>query len=129
MKNLNRITIIAILSLFIISCNKQQENKLQGEWRLVSRPDGQQDAEYFWQFTEGDIYITYLLPDETVRDTCVSQGNYLVKNNVITIAAPVVFCNYISYDGDWAIEVLQSNALRLRKDAANGSTTYEFVKD
>lgn len=129
MKNIISVLVIAIFSITMFSCNKQQDNKIQGEWSLVSRPPGEQDTEYYWQFNEGDIYITYLIDGETVRDTCVRQGNYLIKNNVITIAAPVVFCNYITYDGDWAIEVLKSDAMRLRRDAANGTITYEFVKN
>lgn len=122
------LSVVAILSVGIFSaCNKQKEAKLVGEWTLVGGTSATTETyDYFFTFTDEKVTITTREKGSLERETCAT-GNYVVKNNVLTIAAPTRFCQYITYDGDWDIETLNDDVLVIRQ-TGNGANTLEFVK-
>jgi len=121
-------SLVTILTVAIFSsCNKQKEEKLKGRWTLTGGSIVNiEDYSYFFTFTDQEVTISTKKSDSDNIEECAS-GNYVVKNNVLTIGAQTVFCQYLTYSGDWDIETLKSNVLIIRQ-TSNGTNTLEFVK-
>jgi hypothetical protein len=118
---------IALLSLF--SC-KEKAQDFNGTWELITAPVTGFD--YFWELHDTDnkeglvsIYMVDTL-NGTV-DTC-SKGDFFVKNNVITIGAPIAFCEWTVYDGEWDVHRLNGQFMTLIRYLPRGTIYLEFAK-
>ena len=126
--------VISVICLFsatvaFISCNKDAEN-FDGKWELITAPVTGFD--YFWTFQEIDsktgnvaVFTIDTLSGET--DTC-STGEFFVKNNVVTIGAPIRFCQWSTFDGEWDIHKLNKNFLTLIRYLPRGTIYLEFIR-
>ena len=121
-------SLVTILTVSIFtSCNKQKIEKLKGEWTLVGGTSLTTESyDYFYNFTDDQVTISTQEKGSAEKDICAT-GNYVVKNNVLTIAAQTVFCEYLTYAGDWDIETLDDEVLIIRQSGV-GATTLEFIK-
>lgn len=118
-----------IVLTVLASCSNKAE-ELNGEWELITAP--QTGFDYFWHFAQGDkkggnvaIYVKDTLSGEI--DTC-STGDFFVKNSVITIGAPIAFCEWSTFDGEWDINLLNSKKLALIRYLPRGTIYLEFAK-
>jgi hypothetical protein len=121
---------LILISFGLISCNKENQNFLLGEWNLITKPDS--DLTYRWVFSEEKVSV--LATDANVNqgltgelDTC-SSGSYVLKNGILTLGMPIAPCRGSVYDGDWDIQALNENVMALRRESKNGTQWYEFQK-
>ena len=120
--------LLPFIALFVLNaCDKQNIDDLQGSWELISKPN--YGFDYKWTFKGSKVLIEST--DEAGNFFTCNEGNYFVKNGVLTIATTEGFCNYISYAGDWDIQKLEKDVLTLRFNASgsnSGTLWYEFLK-
>jgi hypothetical protein len=125
------ISIICFFTVLLasISCTKDAVD-FDGQWELITAPVTGFD--YFWIFKETDnkagsvtVYTTDTLSNES--DTC-SSGDFFVKNNVITIGAPIAFCQWSTFDGEWDVHKLNDNYMTLIRYLPRGTIYLEFIK-
>jgi hypothetical protein len=129
MKKLTCLTIF-LVSVFLFSCNKQNQDFLLGEWELLTKPDN--DLMYKWFFTTDKVYVMATDANENEGftgeiDTC-SSGSYILKNGILTLGLPERPCRGSAYNGDWDIQALNENVMALRRETKNGTEWYEFLK-
>ncbi len=129
MKKLLTIISFSCILAALASCNKDAE-EFNGRWQLTTAPVTAYD--YFWSFEQTDtkegfitIYTTDTVTGES--DTC-STGDFFIKNSVVTVGAPVAFCQWSTYDGEWEILKLDKEFMTLIRYLPRGTIYLEFVK-
>ena len=120
----------SLLALLMSSCGKDVTD-VEGKWRLSTRPITGYD--YYWEFTDIDDEsgsVSILTQDTITQevDTC-SKGVYTVKNRVINIGAPVDFCEWHTFDGEWDIHKLDDEFLTVIRYLPRGTIYLEFIKE
>jgi len=113
----------------LVSCSNDAK-EFEGKWELITAPVTGFD--YFWSFQESgnkegivDVFVTDTLSGET--DTC-SSGDFFVKNNVITIGAPIAYCEWSTFDGEWDVHKLNDEFMTLIRYLPRGTIYLEFAK-
>lgn len=129
MKKLGFLPLLFVL-VSLISCNKQNNEYLLGDWDLVSKPSN--DIQYIWSFTQSSVAVMASDANENDAitgelDTC-AFGAYILKNGVLTLALPEHPCRGSVYNGDWDIQNLTEDFMTLRREAGSGTQWYEFKK-
>lgn len=114
----------AALIVSFTSCTKSDVSDYNGKWELITKPI--QEIDYFWEMTDGHIDI-YTVNSVANIDTCTT-GDYLVKNSVITIAAPIRYCTSSTYDGEWDVHKHTDKFLILIRYLPRGTIYLEFIK-
>ena len=125
------INIICFCSILVgsISCSNDAKD-FDGKWELITAPVTRFD--YFWTFQEtgNNAGLVTILTSDTLNgetDTC-SAGEFFVKNNVITIGAPIKFCEWSTFDGEWQVHRLNDNFMTLIRYLPRGTIYLEFIK-
>lgn len=125
------ISIICFFSVLVtvLSCSKEAKD-FDGRWELITAPVT--GFRYFWTFQEAEkkegevtVYVTDTLTGD--NDTC-STGDFFIKNGVVTIGAPVSFCEWSTFDGEWDIHKLDDNFMTLIRYLPRGTIYMEFIK-
>ena len=122
--------LFAVVAIIISSCGKDATD-VEGKWRVTTKPIT--GFQYYWVFKaiDDESGSVAIITEDTVSleiDTC-SVGAYTVKNKVISIGAPVDFCEWHTYDGEWDIHKLNNEFLTLIRYLPRGTIYLEFIKD
>jgi hypothetical protein len=124
-------SVICFFSVLVtfLSCGKEAK-QFDGKWELITAPVSGFD--YFWTFQETDskeglISITTYDTLSGEIDTC-SKGDFFVKNNVLAVGAPIKFCEWSTFDGEWDIHKLNSEFLTLIRYLPRGTMYLELIK-
>ena len=118
--------ILSFLIVFgIVSCDNNKEKEIEGRWELVTKPVG--DYLFFWEMKGGQISVTYSDSSFSFIDTC-AKGTYIIKNGVFSVVAPIEFCEFSTYDGEWEIQKLDGKYLTLLRYLPRGTLWLEFAK-
>ncbi len=123
MKSLKFITPL-FLCLIAFSCAKNDTADYNGTWELITKP--LIEYNYFWKLTDGwaEIYTEEISSQKI--DTCAT-GEYLVKNGAITIQAPIDYCAWSTYDGEWDVQKHNGEILILIRYLPRGTIYLEFI--
>lgn len=127
MKNVYKIILLSVFAILIAACGDDREETINGDWLVFSGPSLSDTYNYYITFNDGNVYITTQMDGELTRDTCAT-GNYVLKNTVLTIAAPRRSCHGLTYDGDWNVEKLEENVLVINQNV-DGQRTLELTKN
>lgn len=129
---MRKILIISFFSALLalnLSCSKDEQD-FEGNWELITAP--LTGYRYYWDFTQTEedsgnvaIYTVDTLSGEV--DTC-SSGYFYVKNRVVTIGAPIAFCQWSTFDGEWDIHKLDKEFLTVIRYLPRGTIYLEFIK-
>lgn len=115
-----------LISVVILSCgDDDKEEDIQGTWELVTKPVG--GFRFFWEMKEGKIKVSYMDSSATDTSVCV-EGDYIIKNGVFSVIAPVAYCEFSTYDGDWEIQKLNKKYLYLLRYLPRGTIWLEFAR-
>ena len=69
----------SLVLLFIYSCKKHVENKIEGDWRQVNVINPNSDVYIDWTLSEGYFYIIQSYSDSLKIDT-LAYGQYIIKD-------------------------------------------------
>ena len=112
------------LCLGLFSCSKKDETSFNGTWELITKP--LPEYKYFWKLTDGWAQIYTEEIESKKIDTCTT-GEYLVKNGAITIQAPIKYCAWSTYDGEWDVQKSNGEFLILIRYLPRGTIYLEFI--
>lgn len=123
---MNKTLLLLSISLIVIlfSCGTDDPSEYNGKWELITKPE--LDYNYFWELKDGNVSIYH---NDTLGnvDTCAT-GEYIAKNKILTIVAPVNFCQWSTYDGEWDVHRHTSKFLTLIRYLPRGTIYLEFIK-
>lgn len=118
-KLLRFIALVVVLE----SCQMDRQALIVGRWNLIdviSDSVSQQDT---WSFDNtGDCFI--IRDKDGVQDT-LSEGQYLIKNQVLTIAGETIIPYFM---GDWSINSIDEDHMTLVFQGS-GLEYFEFTKE
>ncbi len=105
----------------LFACTNQREELIKGSWQKIESKE--MDVITYWEFdNQNNVYkIVY---SGNGIDT-IGQGNYIIKNKVLTIAGN---SNMPYFYGDWEIHKLNDEVMVLLF-TDSGLEYYEFLKD
>lgn len=124
MKKLGFLLPIIAVAL-MLSCGTSDEANYNGKWELITKP--LRSYNYFWNLQDGIATIYTVDTAGTQIDTCTT-GDYIAKNRTLTIAAPVDFCQWSTYDGEWDVHRHTDEFLTLIRYLPRGTIYLEFIK-
>jgi hypothetical protein len=115
---------LAISTLLLTGCKKDQINQIIGRWSLYQIP-ANLESDYVWSFEEDDIVHNIRMNLTSGAMDTVTTANYLLKNGTLTIAGPTPIAYFL---GDFRIQKLDNEFLVLLTQDG-GQEYYEFVKE
>lgn len=136
MKKASLLIILFLLFLFVTSCKKHVENKIDGKWKRVNVVNATSDTFEDWEFSDGYFDILSYSVNGTIIDTlCYTPGKYTIKMKLfkrILVLSNLYnsTCNPYasSYNGDWTIEKLTKKYLTFYRNNP-GMEYREFTKE
>jgi len=110
--SLLKILFLIILILFVSSCKKIIEDKIDGRWRRVNVNNVTSDTFEEWQLNNGSLYVDSIYVNGLYTNT-ISYGEYVIKSKFFKrfFSVTKTSNNSVVSFGDWKIEKLTKQHL------------------
>lgn len=123
--------VIICISVFVFSCKKSVEDKIDGTWRMINVGNLTSDDYVEWELNNGYIYMLQTQSGNPTLDT-MDHGTYSIKIKRFTRFLRLADFDTVvnttwSWNGDFKITKLNSKYLVIEKDQ-DLLEYYEFVK-
>jgi len=119
----------SLILIFIYSCKKHVENKIERDWRQVNVINPNSDVYIDWTFSEGAFYIIQSYSDSLKIDT-LAYGQYIIKDKfpLFKRILSITKCTDPTYTGNWRIMKLTHSYLEIAMQK-DDLTYYEFTSN
>ena len=116
------IALIVLLS----SCEVDRENLILGRWNKIDLVSNVVPFYDTWSFDKSADFF-WIRETNGVQDTLI-EGQYLIKNDILTISGEAIAPSKRYYLGYWAINSLDDEQMTLILQAS-GLEYFEFAKE
>ena len=115
-----------VLIVLLSSCQVNRENLIIGRWNKIDVVSDEVPFYETWSFDRSADFF-WIRETNGVQDTLI-EGQYLIKNDILTITGEAIAPSKRYYLGDWAINSLDDEQMTLILQV-NGLEYFEFAKE
>jgi hypothetical protein len=119
---------LCILLLLFISCGKEKQEFLEGNWELINVGDIDDTHYDEWNFDNSVLTISRVSKLTGSRFPPHDSGNYRLKTSVFGSRLRIDNTNYSTYNNDWDIVDLKKSRMTMKMDIEGGMLYKEFRK-